>query len=92
MPCYSEDDPHQEMLEQLHNSPAAELLCKTLRTLPAETIQALPLDVQKWWVVHRRRDQKKESIERQRAKKESKKRALLSKLTREEKELLGVNG
>ena len=96
MPCeITESDEafyRKEMLEDLHNSPAAELLCKTMNSLSADIIHTLPLDVQKWWIIHRRRDQKKELIERKQARRESKKRALLSKLTREEKDLLGVNG
>lgn len=44
------------MREARHNSPVAELLCKTIKHFGDVN---LPLDVKKWWKEHQLRDKKK---------------------------------
>lgn len=66
MPCY---DPRSEPSYVLaeaekrwrHNSPIAELLCKTLKRIPEDQIKFLSADVQQWWVEHQERDKRAES-------------------------------
>lgn len=77
-----------------HNSDLAEMLCSVLTTISDTeepvTINHLSQDVQKWWQEHQERDRKKLDAERREAEHKQAVLAAYSKLTPEERKLLGL--
>lgn len=102
MPCRDYDsDGWDTRSEELANYKVradmlARIACKALTELENNSIvEAILLrddEVREWWIAHKEADRKAAEKERKVREREEKRQAALSKLTAEERKLLGIKG
>lgn len=89
MPCRDWDDADR-IVEVFRDRPeTVRQLCDALRTLEQNNI-TVPKSCEAWWKAHKKEDALRIAAEKAKLERAAKKKAILSKLSDEEKKILGL--
>ena len=90
MPCRDyRDDDCDCSAEQRTIDSLTQMLCLAVKNLEAKNIP-VPSQIDLWWQAHKREDAARLQAERERKDKQARKAAILAKLSKEDKKLLGL--
>lgn len=86
MPCRDYEDSGPRTVE---NPKTVAMLCAALTALDALG-SPLPVSCRQWWAAHQREDKARRAAERATADREARRKAVLAKLSKDDKEILGL--
>ena len=89
MPCRDWDETVRYETVYRDRPETIEMLCSALRSLEALG-QGVPPNCVNWWRAHKKEDEARRAAEKAKLVKAAKRKAILSKLSAEEKKILGL--
>ena len=89
MPCRDYEDDIKIRTVEVDRPSTVEMLCEAARKLDAANVK-MSTKLQLWWAAHKKEDEARLQAEADRLDKKQKRKVILSKLSAEEKRILGL--
>jgi ribosomal protein L28 len=92
MPCRDWDDNVRYVVQEVDRPQTVRILCEACRIIEnSGNLSKMSSHLQRWWHAHKKEDAARITAEKAKLDKAAKKVAILSKLSEEEKKILGVS-